>query len=124
MQNETATCSGTAKIELPDELYTKELLSDGRTVTTCTMRQQILHCIGMVDSCAHKPYTRHGKKFYRPWRNYFTTNQLDAEWDKLCEAGYAAHGNVSDSGVTYWMTRAGLDWLGEALEVHIYDESN
>ena len=124
MQNETATCSGTAKIELPEALYTQELLPDGRTITTCTMRQRILHCIGMVDSCAHKPYTRHGKKFYRPWRNYFTTNQLDAEWDKLCEAGYAAHGNVSDSGVTYWMTRAGLDWLGKELEVHIYDESN
>lgn len=124
MQNETAAQSGTAKIELPKELYTQELLPDGRTVTICTMRQRILHCIGMEDSCAHMPYTRHCKKFYRPWRNYFTTNCPDAEWEKLCEAGYAAHDSVSDRGVMYWMTRAGLDCLGEALEVHIYDESN
>src|SRR5574344_411492 len=101
MQNETAAQSGTAKIELPDALYTQELLPDGRTITTCTMRQRILHCIGMVDSCAHKPYTRHGKKFYRPWRNYFTTNQPDAEWEKLCDAGYAERGILSDRRVMY-----------------------
>lgn len=28
------------------------------------------HCIGLDSK---KPYTRHGKKFYRPYRNFFAT---------------------------------------------------
>lgn len=25
---------------------------------------------------------------------------------------------------TYWFNRVGLDWLGEQLGIHIYDEEN
>ena len=31
-------------------------------------------------------------------------------------------GLENDWGVVYWMTRAGLDWLGDQLGMTIYDE--
>lgn len=111
-------------IVLPEDLYIKELMPDGRTITYCTMRQQVLHCIGMVDSCSqrHKPYRRHGKVFYRPWRNYFSLRTPSKQWEELCEHGYADYGAGSECGVLYWVTRAGLDWLGKQLGMTIYDE--
>ena len=114
-----------AEIKLPAELYAREKSPDGRIITYCTMRQQVLHCIGMVDSGSqrHKPYRRHGKVFYRPWRNYFSTPAPSKQWEALCAHGYAAHNSPADDrGVMYWMTRAGLDWLGDQLGMTIYDE--
>lgn len=113
-----------SELRLPDELYTREPLTDGRIITYCTMRQQVLHCIGMVDSCSyrHKPYRRHGKTFYRPWRNYFSTPSSSPMWDELCEHGYADHGEINEHGVTYWITRKGLDWIGAQLGIIIHDE--
>ena len=89
-----------SKLKLPDELYTYELLPDGMTITYCTMRQQVLHCIGMVGSCSHrhKPYRRHGRTFYRPWRNYFRTFANSETWNQLCEAEYAEHGEIYSRG--------------------------
>lgn len=113
-------------MKLPEELYVHETLPDGRVITYCTMRQQVLHCIGMVDSGSqrHKPYRRHGRVFFRPWRNYFSCHKPDSRWEELCAHGYADHGTVNEHGVTYWVTRKGLDWLGEQLEMTIYDEED
>ena len=113
-------------IRLPEELYIHELSPDGRTVTVCTMRQQVLHCIGMVDSGSqrHKPYRRHGRTFYRPWRNYFTASHRNPQWERLCKAGYAESGEYGKEGVCYWITRAGLDWLGTQLGMTIHDEED
>lgn len=112
-------------LKLPDEMYIEQTMSNGHTVTICTMRQEVLHCIGMIDSCSqrHKPYRRHGKVFYQPWRNYFDTNADDKVWSQLCDAGYAEHGEVSDNGgAMFWLTRKGLDWVGEQLNITIHDE--
>jgi len=78
----------------------------------------------MVDSGSQrrKPYRRHGKVFYRPWRNYFSTPAPSKQWDELCAHGYADHGTINDRGVTYRMTRDGLDWLGVQLGMTIYNE--
>lgn len=113
-------------LKLPDELYIQEALPDGRTISRCTMRQEVLHCIGMVDSGSqrHRPYRRHGRTFYRPWRNYFSTNEPDLKWNSLCIAGYADHGTATDRGVTYWITRKGLDWVGSQLGIVIHDEED
>jgi hypothetical protein len=115
-----------SELKLPAELYTQEVSPDGRQITYCTMRQQVLHCIGMVDSCSqrHKPYRRHGRMFYRPWRNYFSCGKPDKRWEELCDCGYATHGPVNDNGVCYWMTRKGLDWIGEQLGMTIHDEGD
>lgn len=116
-------------ISLPDEEYVHR---DG--VTYCTMRQQVLHCIGMDGSSPrHRPYTRHGRKFYKPWRNYFASLRNDKTWEPLVAEGLAAkrdyttraqYGGKEHSveGTTYWLTRKGLDWLGEQIGVTIHDE--
>ena len=35
---------------------------------------------------------------------------------------YEPKGKAKEYGKMFWMTRAGLDWLGEKLGIHIYDE--
>ena len=118
-------------IELPKEEY---IHKDGKTF--CTMRQQVLHCIGMDgNSHRHRPYTRHRRKFYRPWRNFFSGLRNDKTWELLVAEGYAEKRDYTThytqdgkehaiEGTTYWMTRKGLDWLGEQIGVTIYDEED
>lgn len=80
------------------------------------------HCIGLDRK---KPYIRHGKKFYRPYRNYYATGKNHNNWDDMVAAGYADHSEKnSHGGYTYWLTRSGLDWLGKELGITIYDESD
>jgi hypothetical protein len=91
------------------------------------MRQKALHVIGL-DGHA-RPYTRHGKKFYKPFRNYFDAPKAgDKDLDRLAEAGYMdreiTHPGTDREGVWYSYNRTGLDWLGEQIGVHIYDEED
>lgn len=80
------------------------------------------HCIGLGTK---KPYTRHGKKFYRPYRNRFNTVVYDRTWIGLLCKEYAKHGKVNSvQGTEFYLTRKGLDVLGEALEIHIYNEED
>lgn len=84
------------------------------------------HCIGFG---RRKPYTRHGKKFYRPYRNYFATagsgDDYEA-WELMLSAGYAEREESQNQhgGYIYHMTRAGLNWLGNEIGVLIYDEED
>lgn len=86
--------------------------------------QLVTHAIGLDNK---RPYQRHGKFFYRPYRNYFSTHEkcLDfPDWMELCNKGYAMH-RISDQGnYIFWLTRKGLDWLGEELGITIYDEED
>ncbi len=104
-------------IELPKEEYI-QVEENGRTVIYCTMRQKVMHIIGLD---YRKPYTRHGKKFYRPFRNIW--GGRDKELDRLVEAGLMNASN-DKNGKRYWYSfnRRGLDWLGEQLGMKIYDE--
>lgn len=79
------------------------------------------HCIGLDHK---KPYKRHGRYFYRPYRNHYDAGGKDVEiWDMMVSAGYAEAGRKDRyGGRMYWLTRAGLDWLGEKLGIHIWDE--
>lgn len=78
------------------------------------------HCIGLDYK---NPYTRHGKKFYRPYRNYYGTVPDDEAWNHLQQRGFADHDEPNWSGTcTFWLTRAGLDWLGQKLGIIIYSE--
>ena len=87
--------------------------------------QKAKHAIGLDHK---RPYVRKGKRYYRPYRNYYASFPGDEVWEILCNAGYAEHGKVRDlrngtKGCTFWLTRAGLDWLGKELNIHIFDES-
>ena len=81
------------------------------------------HCIGLDYK---KPYKRHGRYFYRPYRNYYGAPIKDCEtWDLLVQAGYAETGRKNRcGGRMYWLSRAGLDALGEYLGIKIYDEED
>ena len=79
------------------------------------------HCIGLDYK---KPYKRHGRYFYRPYRNYYGAGGKDVEiWDVMVEAGYAAAGKKDrEGGRMYWLTREGLDWIGKKLGIQIWNE--
>lgn len=79
------------------------------------------HCIGLDRK---KPYKRHGKYFYTPYRNFFSTGSNYEDWETMKDAGYADRDKEKNQhgGYTYWLTRSGLDWLGAQLGIHIYDE--
>lgn len=111
-------------IVLPKEEYL-HYEKDGHKITVCTMRQKALHVIGLDHY--GKVYTRHGKKWYRPYRNYFgAPKNGDKDLDILTEAGYmdreVTHEGTDREGVWYSFNRMGLDWLGAEIGVHIYDE--
>ena len=94
---------------------------DYKTVDGDSAEGLAMHCIGMD---YHKPYKRRGKLFYRPYRNYFATSRggkYNSEWMELVGKGYAEM-RESDRGYYFWLTRAGLDWLGGVLGIKIYDE--
>ena len=109
-------------IDLPKDEYIMEVIN-GRIYHVCTLRQMVLHTIGLDYA---RPYTRHGRKFFRPYRNYFTTNGKSAAFRPLVEAGYMTEelmprGPDGTEGYLYRLTRAGLNWLGEQIGVKIYD---
>ena len=87
--------------------------------------QLAAHTIGLDNK---RPYQRHGKFFYRPYRNYFSTHGKDiylSLWQSLCDKGYAKCRNGYNPGnIVFWLTRAGLDWLGDELGITIYDEED
>lgn len=77
------------------------------------------HCVGIGNK---KPYKRHEKQFYRPYRNRYYTYVYNETWNGLVGKGYAKHGRVNEKQQTFFfLTRKGLDVLGEAIGVHIYD---
>jgi hypothetical protein len=75
------------------------------------------HAIGL-DSAL--PKKRGGQLYYTAYRNYFQTNVDDEKWQLLERQGYAKHGEVSESGMTYYhMTRRGLDFMESILGIKI-----
>lgn len=103
------------KVELPKDEYI-HIQKDGKEITVCTMRQKALHTIGL--NSGHKNrrlYTRHGKRYYKPYRNYF--GGKDKDLDILANAGYMDYEDDF-----YSFNRKGLDWLGEQIWIYIYDE--
>ena len=115
-----------SKIFLPEQEYIQRE-EYGKQITVCTLRQIALHTIGLrLDgrSNGRRLYTRCGKRYYKPYRNYFSGNSK--ELDKLVEAGYMEMVSETAHGIedyrTYWFNRKGLDWLGEQLGIVIKDE--
>lgn len=113
-------------IKLPKEEY-ERIEKNGKTVIVCTLRQVCLHTIGLkLNGLGNKGrlYTRHGKKYYNPYRNYFSGNNKFL--DQLVENGYMEMESKNAHGIedyrTYWFNRKGLDWLGEQLGIVIKDD--
>lgn len=79
-----------------------------------------MHCIGITDG---RVYARHERLFYRPYRNYYAAPKENWVWELMIEKGYAEKSSDPDNRYKYyWLTRKGLDWLGELLGITIYNE--
>lgn len=78
-------------------------------------------CKHMVGLDYKRPYHRHGKAFYRPFRNYYedmlSGNRIldklprDVVWKEIGRAS-----------TWYALTNCGLNWLGRQLHITILDE--
>ena len=81
----------------------------------------MVHCIGLDQK---NPYKRHGKLFYKPYRNYFATgpncDNVDI-WLDLEKRGYAYHG-FGNYRWTYSLNDWGIDALRMHLGITIYRE--
>ena len=80
-------------------------------------------CEHMIGLDYQNPYHRHGKAFYKPYRNYYDAppdgdKRLDAMLSHLISKSQKS----PESGVMYKLTRQGMDWLGRMLGIVIYDE--
>ena len=63
--------------------------------------EKMEHCIGYDPK---RVYWRHGKKYYKPWRNHFCAGGSDLEvWDGLKKQGFAESGTVKK--VNFWLLK-------------------
>lgn len=78
------------------------------------------HCVGLDYK---NPYERHGKKFFKPFRNSYYTYADDTIWNELVKKNLARRSDIifQNGETTFWLTRDGLDALGKVIGVHIYD---
>lgn len=73
------------------------------------------HTIGLDNL---KPYHRHGKAFYKPYRNYFAASSNGNRLlDKLL--GLVVERKEIEWYVCYHLTPDGLKWLGRQLNITI-----
>lgn len=82
----------------------------------------------VIDMCKHmiglnyeRPYHRHGKAFYKPYRNYYcdikTGNNLLNRLPKDI-----INVQKCDNYTYYWLTTNGLKWLGRQLNIVIKED--
>lgn len=78
-------------------------------------------CEHMVGLDRERPYHRHGKAFYRPYRNYFAdTLNGNRFLDKLPRD--VVRKEVGRASTWYKLTDSGMAWLGRQLHVTILNE--
>lgn len=80
------------------------------------------HMIGL-DMFKHKPYRRHGKSFYRPYRNYWAGfNRYMDYFSGAIGLAEKLEPEASGKMPYYYLTRRGLNFLGRHIGVTIHEE--
>lgn len=75
-------------------------------------------CEHMVGLDYKRPYHRHGKAFYKAYRNYYAdVPEGNKILDKLPKELFTVY--RSARGTTYYLTQVGLGWLGRQLNITI-----
>ena len=115
IEDQHADYLGMVGLEMGMEMDFKSLgIEMDKVVSDCQ------HMIGL-DGIRHKPYIRHGKKYFRPWRNYWCGREPGLEWMSADAIGLAE--KWQDGKYSYYrLTREGLDWLGRQIGIVIHDE--
>ena len=111
-------------VEKRDEEYSNYLGAMGldmgieMDLTEEELARAIEICKHMVGLDYEHPYHRHGKAFYRAYRNYYGDmpegNRL---LDKLPECLFTVRRN--ERRTKYHLTKTGLEWLGRRLGIKI-----
>lgn len=111
-------------VEKRDAEHTKDIGDMGldmgieMSLSTEERNRVIEICKHMVGLDYKRPYHRHGKAFYRAYRNYYEDvpegNRL---LDKL--PGCLLTVDRGNRGVTYHLTKIGFEWLGRQLHITI-----
>ena len=97
---------------------------EGNGLTEEQTVKDMMHMIGLYPEGRRKSYTRHGKKFFRPYRNGWGGENPRLELAcndayRFCRKGYFSK---QESYPIYHLTREGLDWLGRQLGIYIHNE--
>ena len=82
------------------------------------------HMIGL-DMLRHKPYKRHGKLFYKPYRNFWAGQNQYLDYLGGVIGMVEKEESKQAGGMPfYYLTRRGLDFLGRHIGVTIRDEED
>ena len=85
------------------------------------LKRAIELCKHMIGLDYSNPYHRHGKAFYKPYRNYFEAPITGEKiLDKL--PSFVITKEISDISIWYTLTSEGLQWLGRQLHITIKQE--
>nr|DAN05732.1 MAG TPA: hypothetical protein [Caudoviricetes sp.] len=107
-----------------DEEHT-EYLSDMGTdmgVELCISEDELKiavdYCKHMVGLDYERPYQRHGRLFYKPYRNHW---EAPANGNKILDKlpRFLVTREADEMGVLYALTVDGLKWLGRQLKITI-----
>lgn len=75
-------------------------------------------CKHMVGLDYKRPYHRHGKAFYKAYRNYYCdVPEGNKILNKLPKELFIVH--QDERGTTYYLTKNGFGWLGRQLHITI-----
>lgn len=89
-------------------------------LSTEELSRAIAICEHMVGLDYDRPYHRHGKSFYKAYRNYYAdVPEGNRILDKMPSELFRVHKN--ERSATYHLTRAGLNWLGRRLKMTIME---
>lgn len=116
-------------IKKRDEDYTEYLGNMGTdmglemTLTEEELKRATDICKHIVGLDYHNPYHRHGKSFYKPYRNFYAEGTDGNKYlDKLLSSFFVKQ--KGEQYLYYSLTREGLDWLGRRLNVTILDKED
>lgn len=88
------------------------------SLTESEITRAIELCKHMVGLDYKSPYHRHGKAFYKPYRNYY---EAPKDGNPILDKLPFAIINKSVGGVSVWyeLTEQGLGWLSRQLKITI-----
>lgn len=126
---ECTDCKCVVKFNAISMENAKEIWNKGCEIQNAELIDLMKHAVGLDYK---NPYRRNGKKFYKPYRNYFNTIPTDKAWNEIMNSGCACMGSPKHfiendyeyDSVNFYLTRVGMDRLGEYLNIHIHNVSH